>query len=145
MTRFFIAHVRNGRLILDELIEHPDGTLVELVSTDSVMWLIPPGEAPPPDDEPADESAALSSMQPLRAHVRGRRLVLDEPTDLPDGTAVELVSIDDVVASGGCLMDDETRAVFAQELEASFDEEDAGQLIDAADALADLRAHRENS
>jgi hypothetical protein len=142
MTRFFIAHVRNGRLILDELIEHPDGTLVELVSTDSVMWLIPPGEAPPPADEPADESAALSSMQPLRAHVRGRRLVLDEPTDLPDGTAVELVSIDDVVASGGYLMDDETRAVFAQELEASFDEEEAGLLIDADVALADLRTRR---
>jgi len=40
---------------------------------------------------------------------------------------------------------DETRAVFAQELEASFDEEDGGQLIDAAEALADLKAHRENS
>ena len=110
MTRLFTAHVRNGRLILDELTEHPDGTLVELVSTDSVMWLVPPCEAPAPDDEPADESAACSSVQPLRAHVRDRRLVLDEPTDLPDGTAVELVSIDDIVASGGYLMDDETRA-----------------------------------
>ena len=37
------------------------------------------------------------------------------------------------------------RAVFAQELEASLAEEDAGQLIDAAEALADLKAHRENS
>jgi len=144
MTRFFTAHVRNGRLVLDEPDEHPDGTLVELVPTDSVMWLVPLGEAPAPDDEPADESAASSSVQPLRAHVRDRRLVLDEPTELPDGTAVELVSIDDVVASGGYLMDDETRAVFAQELEASFAEEDAGQLIDAADAIADLKAHREN-
>jgi len=145
MIRFFIARVRNGRLILDELTEHPDGRLVELVSTDSVMWLVPLGEAPPPDNEPADESAALSSMQPLRAHVRDRRLMLDEPTDLPDGTAVELVSIDDVVASGGYLMDDETRAVFVQELEASFAEEDDGQLIDAADVIADLKAHREKS
>ena len=121
-------------------VQHPDGTLLELVPTDSVMWLVPPGEAPALDDEPADEN----SVQPLRAHVRDRRLVLDEPTELPDGTAVELVSIDDVVASGGYLMDDETRAVFAQELEASFAEEDAGQLIDAADAIADLKAHREN-
>ena len=48
----------------------------------------------------------------------------------------------DVVASGGYLMDDETRAVFAQELEASFAEEDAGLLIDADDVLAKLRAHR---
>jgi len=142
MTRFFIGHARNGRLLLDELTEHPDGTLLELVSTDSVMWLVPLGEAPAPDDEPADESAASSTMQPLKAHVRDRRLVLDEPTDLPDGTAVELVSIDDVVASGGYLMDEETRAMFTQELEASFAEEDAGQLIDAADFIADLKAHR---
>jgi len=140
MTRLFTAHVRNGRLILDELTDLPEGTLLELVSTDSVMWLVPPGEAPAPDDEPADESTALSS--PPKAHVRDRRLVLDEPTELPDGTAVELVSIDDVVASGGYLMDDETRAMFTQELEASFAEEDAGQLIDAADALADLRTRR---
>jgi len=142
MMRFFIAHVRHGRLILDEATEHPDGTLLELVSTDSVMWLVPLGEAPAPADEPADETGALSSMQPLRAHVRDRRLVLDEPTELPDGTAVELVSIDDVVASGGYLMDDETRAEFDRELEASFDEEDAGQLVDAADVLADLRTRR---
>ena len=141
--RFFTAHVRNGRLILDELTDLSEGTLLELVSTDSVMWLVPLGEAPAPDDEPADESAALSSMQSFKAHVQNQRLVFDEPTDLPDGTAVELVSIDDVVASGGYLMDDETRAVFAQELEASFAEEEAGELIDAADAIADLKAHRE--
>ena len=77
MTRLFMAYVRNGRLLLDELTEHPDGTILELVSTDSVLWLVPLGEAPAPDDEPADESVALSSMQPLRAHVRDRRLVLD--------------------------------------------------------------------
>jgi hypothetical protein len=30
-------------------------------------------------------------MQPLQAHVRNGRLVLDEPTDLPEGEIVELV------------------------------------------------------
>lgn len=30
-------------------------------------------------------------MQPIRAHVRNGRLVLDEPTDLPEGEVVELV------------------------------------------------------
>lgn len=29
--------------------------------------------------------------QPLRARVRAGRLLLDEPSDLPDGTVVELV------------------------------------------------------
>ena len=34
-------------------------------------------------------------MQALKAHVRGGRLVVDEPTDLPDGTEVELVAVDE--------------------------------------------------
>jgi hypothetical protein len=33
---------------------------------------------------------------PLRARVTGGRLVLDTPTDLPEGTEVELVAMDDV-------------------------------------------------
>jgi len=35
-------------------------------------------------------------MQAFKAHVRGGRLVLDEPTDLPEGEVVELVPVDDV-------------------------------------------------
>ena len=34
----------------------------------------------------------------VRAHVRRGRLVLDEPTDLPDGTEVALELVDDVLA-----------------------------------------------
>jgi hypothetical protein len=33
---------------------------------------------------------------PLRARVSGGRLLLDEPTSLPDGTVVELVPMDDL-------------------------------------------------
>ncbi len=40
-------------------------------------------------------------MQPLKAHVHNGRLVLDEPTDLPEGEVVELVPVDEVLASGG--------------------------------------------
>ncbi len=36
------------------------------------------------------------SATSLRARVRAGRLVLDEPTSLPDGTEVELVAVDDV-------------------------------------------------
>jgi hypothetical protein len=32
-------------------------------------------------------------MQTLRAHVHNGRLVLDEPTDLPEGEVVELVPV----------------------------------------------------
>src|SRR5690242_7416420 len=48
-------------------------------------------------------------MRSLKEHVRGGRLVLDEPTDLPEGADVELVALDDVLASGGDYLDDEER------------------------------------
>lgn len=81
-------------------------------------------------------------LQSLRARVRNGRLLLDEPTDLPEGDVVELVQLDDVLASGADDLDDEERAALRREIEASFAEEEAGQLIDAADAIADLRTRR---
>ena len=40
-------------------------------------------------------------MHALKAHVQNGRLVLDEPTDLPEGEVVELVPLDEVLANGG--------------------------------------------
>jgi hypothetical protein len=74
------------------------------------------------------------------AHVKNGRLVMDEPTELPEGTTVELVSIDDVLANGGEVMDNEDRAALDADLEASFAEEAAGQLLDLPEVLADLRS-----
>jgi hypothetical protein len=62
-------------------------------------------------------------MRFFTAHVRNGRLVLDKPSNLPEGTRLELVAVDVVVNSGGELL--------AQDLEASFAEEEAGQLIEA--------------
>ncbi|HEX2688823.1 MAG TPA: hypothetical protein VHN14_19505 [Kofleriaceae bacterium] len=62
-------------------------------------------------------------MRFFTTHVRNGRLVLDRPTNLPEGARLELVSVDDVVNNGGKLL--------AQDLEASFAEEEAGQLVDA--------------
>jgi hypothetical protein len=76
------------------------------------------------------------------AHVHNGRLILDELTDLPEGTHLELVSAEAVVNNGGDLLDAEERTELGQELEASFDDEAADRLIDAADALADLRTRR---
>ncbi len=81
-------------------------------------------------------------MQPFKAHVRNGRLLLDEPTHLPEGEVVELVLLNDVLAAGGDELDDEERAALQRELEASFAEEESGQLIDAADAIEDLRTRR---
>jgi hypothetical protein len=81
-------------------------------------------------------------FNPLQAVVKNGRLVLDEPTDLPEGEVVELVPIDEVLARGGDYLDNEERAALHRELEASIAEIEAGQLIDAEEVLAELRAQR---
>ena len=81
-------------------------------------------------------------MQPLRAHVHNGRLVLDEPTDLPEGDVVELVQLDEVLKNGGDDLDDEERAALDPAIEESFADEEAGRLVDVADVIADLRRTR---
>ncbi|MBI2898311.1 MAG: hypothetical protein HYY06_32475 [Deltaproteobacteria bacterium] len=81
-------------------------------------------------------------MQPLRARVHHGRLVLDEPTDLPEGEVVELVPVDEVLAHGGDYLDDEERQRLHESIEESIEQMKAGNLIDADEALAELRAHR---
>ena len=68
----------------------------------------------------------------LRAHVRNGRLVLDEPTDMPDGTEVELAVID------GDELDEDDRARLHAALEASEEEFRAGKGIPAAEVIAEL-------
>jgi hypothetical protein len=84
----------------------------------------------------------LQAMQPVKAIVHNGRLVMDEPTSLPEGKVIELVPLDEVLANGGDCLDDEERALLHQELEASIAEAKAGQLIDADDVIAELRAMR---
>jgi len=81
-------------------------------------------------------------MQPVKAHVKNGRLVVDEPTDRPEGEVVELVPLDEVLAHGGDYLDEEERAALHAELEASIAEAKAGELIDADVVLAELRATR---
>jgi hypothetical protein len=73
--------------------------------------------------------------------VHNGRLVLDEPTDLPEGQIVELVLADDVLAADEHL-DDEERSQLHESIQESIDQMKAGELIDGAQALAELRAHR---
>ncbi|HMG53643.1 MAG TPA: hypothetical protein VK601_09175, partial [Kofleriaceae bacterium] len=67
-------------------------------------------------------------MVPLTARVRKGRLVLDEPTDLPEGDIVELVPLERLLANGDDLLDDDERAALHRELDASIQEADAGSL-----------------
>lgn len=81
-------------------------------------------------------------MQPLRAKVRNGHLVLNEPTDLPEGEIVELVPVDQLLADGGDCLDDDERQRLHESIEESIEQMNAGNLIDADEALAELRAHR---
>jgi hypothetical protein len=83
--------------------------------------------------------AAARAMFPdmtltLKAHVRGGRLVLDEPTELPEGSEVELMLADD-----GDELDDNDRARLEASLQRSAEQFRAGRGIDADQALARLR------
>lgn len=75
-------------------------------------------------------------MQPLKAQVKNGRLVLDEPTDLPEGEVVELVPADSDE------MDDEERAALHESLSISIEQMKNGQLIDGNEVLARLRTRR---
>jgi len=71
----------------------------------------------------------------LKARVKAGRLVVDEPTDLPEGTVVELLPLDP-----GDWLDDEDRAALHQALRDSEDDMKAGRLVDADVILRELRS-----
>jgi hypothetical protein len=81
-------------------------------------------------------------LKAYEAHVKNGRLVMDEPTDLAEGTLLELVSCDDVLSNGGDLLDLHERGALELELAAASAEVDAGETIDVAEAMAELRAKR---
>ena len=74
-------------------------------------------------------------VQQIKARVRNGRLVLDEPTDLPEGAEVTLSIGDDAVE-----LTDEERAELRAELHASVADMRAGKGVDADVVLAELRA-----
>ena len=79
------------------------------------------------------------TMQPLRAHVKNGRLVLDEPTELPEGEVVYLQFVDSIVADDTDNLGNEERAALHAELDASIAEADAGQTDDFGKVLTELR------
>ena len=71
----------------------------------------------------------------LRAHVHAGRLVVDEPTDLPEGTVVSLLPLDP-----GDWLDEADRAALHQALRDSDADVIAGRLIDADQILNEIRS-----
>jgi hypothetical protein len=76
-------------------------------------------------------------MHALKAYVKGGRIVVDEPTDLPDGAEVEVVVIDDELSA-------EERAELHASLDRALDDSDAGRGVDAWDYIEQYRARRED-
>jgi len=71
----------------------------------------------------------------LKGRVKAGRLVVDEPTDLPEGTEVELLPLDP-----GDWLDEEDRAALHKALLDSEDDVKAGRLFDAEVILRELRS-----
>lgn len=71
----------------------------------------------------------------LKARVHDGRLVMNEPTHLPEGTELHLLPLDP-----GDWLDPEDRAALERALAASEEDYKAGRLIDADEVLRELRA-----
>lgn len=75
-------------------------------------------------------------MQALKAHVKGGRLVLDEPTDLPEGAEVEVAVLGDDLSP-------EERAELHASLDRALEDSSAGRGMDAWEFLSQYQARRE--
>lgn len=80
------------------------------------------------------ECATVPGMT-LKARVHGGRLVVDEPTELPEGTEIELLPLDP-----GDWLDEADRAALHKALRESDADIAAGRLVDADEILKELRS-----
>jgi hypothetical protein len=71
----------------------------------------------------------------LKARVSAGRLLVDEPTDLPDGTEVELLPLDP-----GDWLDEADRTALHAALRDSDADVAAGRLVEADEILRALRS-----
>lgn len=76
-------------------------------------------------------------MLPLKAHVQNGHFVVEEPTDLPEGTEVQLLLVQEETLDD--LPPDE-RAEVLQMLEAGFDDIEAGRVVEGDEIVRRLLA-----
>jgi hypothetical protein len=76
-------------------------------------------------------------MSSLRAHVENGRLVLDEPTSLPDGTILDLVLDDE-----GDDLAERDRQALDSALTRSYESAREGRVRPASVILEELRSRR---
>lgn len=73
-------------------------------------------------------------MSTLRAFVRNRRLIMNEPTDLPEGTEIELTAADSADE-----LDEEERSRLHAALQQSWASAQAGRTFPAEKILRKLK------
>jgi hypothetical protein len=71
-----------------------------------------------------------------RAHVENGRIVIDEPTDLPEGTVLEVGNVE--VLDEEDDMDDEERSRLHQALDQAIASVKAGQVVDGDEVIRRL-------
>jgi len=76
-------------------------------------------------------------MSPLRARVKDGRIILDEPTSLPDGTTLDLMLDDE-----GDDLTPQERKVLDDAIAKAWASAQAGKLHPADQLIAELRARR---
>ncbi len=81
-------------------------------------------------------------MQPLKAHVQNGRLVLDEPTDLPEGEVVYLQAAEAAVGDGKDEHERAEKARLHQALEQGIAAARAGEHSDAETFVNELLARK---
>lgn len=82
------------------------------------------------------------TMQPLKAHVRNGRLVLDEPTDLPEGEVLYLRPAEAAIEEQDDGFDDEERRALHKALDDGIVAARAGDHVDAEAYVQELLARR---
>jgi hypothetical protein len=81
----------------------------------------------------------MVSVSIHKAVVKNGRLVLDEPTDLPEGEVVELQDVDPYTHLDNCdELDDAEREQLHEAISQGLDEIDAGKGIPGEDFLKEL-------
>lgn len=83
----------------------------------------------------------MPEMQPLKAHFQNGQVVLDEPTDMPNGTELYVMPAAQLKGMDvGDDLDDEERKALDESIREGIEDMEAGRTIDAKTAIAQLRS-----
>ena len=80
----------------------------------------------------------MTEMPSPKAHVKNGRLVLDEPTDRPEGEVIELIPLDKSLAQGGDYLDDADRERLHRSIERGIEDVKAGRSVEGRLVIDEL-------